>query len=152
MKAFQEKVLKAEVVSYLFQYAQNLPLRYKHTIKNTWVIPVSLHSAFIWTQDCTGIVSSQSWGVGKHKLCEFQSGGSQHSGAGLTAALIAPFHLHFQAPSALCSARKRGNSGTKKLRIRVCPCTSAELSWTSPSGSWKWKLPSGIKINTFCLG
>lgn len=61
-------------------------------------------------------------------------------------------HLHFQAPVCAVSARKRGSSGTKDLSIKVCPCRSAELSWTSPSGSWKWKSPSGIKIDTLCLG
>lgn len=57
-------------------------------------------------------------------------------------------HLHLQA----VSARKRGSSGTKDLSIKVCLCRSAELSWTSPSGSWKCKSPSGIKIDTLCLG
>lgn len=65
---------------------------------------------------------------------------------------MALVHLHWQAQSGLCSARSRGNSATESLRIEVCPCRSAELSWASPPGSCEWKLPSGIKINTFCLG
>lgn len=131
----------------------------KHAVKNTWVRSNPSHSAFIWTHDYIGIQFLQragGWKSTNYVNTAMQSGPRSQSSRWWSSQQ--PSLASWFPNSNLCCVlqARADNSGMKKVRIRLFSVNeSRELSLTSlrPSSIiWRWKLPSGIKINTFWLG
>lgn len=111
-----------------------LPLRYKHRVKNTKCIPVSLSTGLLWGGFLTELSGktqtlSSEWGIPALR-------------AGFTALLP----LHFQAAACAVSAR---NKGPEHQGVPLQECTAF---MACSFRHCQWKSPPGITIDTFCLG